>query len=64
MPTEAPAFVHASALSVDGLLDLRVHSNHAVVEIGVFAHKDLRVPCHCNKNGIDATAQRRREDFA
>ena len=64
MLTKSPGSVHSSTLGVDGLLDLWVHSYHAVVEVRVLAHEDIGVPRHGNKNRVDTAAQRRREDFA
>ena len=46
------------------LLHVRVDGYHAVVEVWVLAHKNLGVPGHCDKDGIDTTAQRRGEDVA
>jgi len=46
------------------LLHVRVDGYHAVVEVWVLAHKNLGVPGHCDKDGIDTTAQWRGEDVA
>jgi hypothetical protein len=42
---------------VDRLLDVRVHSYHTVIKIGMFPHKHFRIPGHGDKDRIETTAQ-------
>jgi hypothetical protein len=47
--------------SVNGLLDVRVHLDHVLVQLRVLAHHDLRIPRGSNENGLDTALQRRGE---
>jgi hypothetical protein len=49
---------------VDSLLHVGVDCNHALVKIRMLPHQNLGVPCHCDKDRVDATRQRRSEDIA
>lgn len=55
---------HDLFLRVNRLLDLWVHGDHSMVEIRVLPHENLGIPCHGNKDGVNATAQRSGEDVA
>lgn len=35
-----------------------------VVQVIVIAHKNIWIPCHCHKDGVDAGAKRCREEIA
>jgi hypothetical protein len=48
-------------LSVNGLLDVRVHLDHVLVQLWVLAHHDLRIPRGSNENGLNTALQRRGE---
>lgn len=47
-----------------GLLHVRVHLNHLVVQVVVVAHQDLWVPGHGHEDGVDAGAERCSEEVA
>jgi hypothetical protein len=49
---------------VDSLLHVGVHRNHALVKIRMLPHQNLGVPRHRDKDGVDATGQRRSENVA
>ena len=39
--------------SMDSLLHMRIDHDHALIEIRMLPHKNLRIPGHGNENGID-----------
>jgi hypothetical protein len=43
---------------VNGLLDVRVHLDHVLVQLRVLAHHDLGIPRGSHENGLDAALQR------
>lgn len=47
---------------VKRILRIRIHLDHLLPQLWVVIHHDLRIPCHCDKDGVDATANRGRED--
>ena len=46
---------------MNGLLDMRVHLNHVLVQLRVLAHHDLGIPGSSHENGLDTALQRRGE---
>lgn len=48
--------------STNGLLNPWVDPNHFLIQLWVVPYHDLRIPAGSNKNGIDTTSQRGRED--
>src|SRR5262245_58555765 len=53
-----------SRLCMNGLLHMRIHLYHAVVQVRVVPHQNLRIPGRSHKDGVDAAAQGRGEDVA
>lgn len=47
-----------------GLLQVRIHLHHLVVQVVMITHQDLWIPSYCHKNGVDAGAERRGEEVA
>ena len=43
---------------MNSLLHVRVHDNHALVELRMLSYEHFRIPCHSNKEGVDAARQR------
>lgn len=51
-------------LGVNHLLDTRIPTHNLVVDVGVVAHQDFRVPGHGHKDGVDTASERSQEDLA
>lgn len=64
LTARGPYFSSSSILSVNRLLNLREDLDHLLIQIWVVGDHHFRIPCHRDKDSVDATAEWRGENVA